>query len=100
MWDELCQGSIGAVVLADIRRLADCFAAVDYMDSRGLPYIVALNQFDGSESYDLSEVRLALRVPGHVPVLTCDARDRHQASQALTALVEHVLHLRHSASRN
>lgn len=95
MWDELCQGAIGAIVLADTRRLADCFACVDYMDNRRLPYVVALNQFDGAPAYDLAEVRTALRVAAHVPVLTCDARDRYEVRQCLIALVEHVLALRH-----
>ena len=47
MWDELVQGAIGAVVLVDSRRLADCFPAVDFFEDRKLPYIVALNCFDG-----------------------------------------------------
>ncbi len=91
MWDELCRGAIGAVILADTRRLADCFGAVDYMDNRGLPYVVALNLFDGAPVYDLAEVAQALQVPAHVPLLTCDARDRYQVRQTLVALVEHVL---------
>jgi signal recognition particle receptor subunit beta len=91
MWDELCRGAIGAVVLADMRRLADCFGAVDYMDSRRLPYVVALNQFTDAPRHDLAEVRLALRVPGQVPLLTCDARDRYGVRQTLIALVEYVL---------
>ncbi|HEY7222540.1 MAG TPA: ATP/GTP-binding protein [Micromonosporaceae bacterium] len=94
MWGELCLGAIGSVVLADARRLDDCFASMDYMEHRGLPYVVALNQFDGAPRYELSEVRLALRVPGDIPVLTCDARDRDHVRQVLTALVEHVLALR------
>lgn len=94
MWDELCRGAIGAVVLADARRLDDCFGAVDFMDSRGLPYVVALNLFTGAPRYDLAEVREALRVPWQVPLLTCDARDRAQVRQTLIALVEHVLDLR------
>jgi signal recognition particle receptor subunit beta len=98
MWDELCRGAIGAVVLADTRRLADCYGAVDYMDDRGLPYVVALNLFVDAPRYDLAEVRQALRVPGHVPLLTCDARDRYEVRQTLIALVEHVLSLRRSLS--
>jgi signal recognition particle receptor subunit beta len=94
MWDELCQGAIGAVVLADTRRLADCFAAVDYMDSRGMPFVVALNMFDNAPRYDLLEVRQALRVPPDVPVVTCDARTRSEVGQVLIVLVEHVLRLR------
>jgi uncharacterized protein len=95
MWDELCRGAIGAVILADTRRLADCYGAVDYMDDRGLPYVVALNVFADAARYDLAEVRQALRVPGQVPLLTCDARDRYEVRQTLIALVEHVLSLHH-----
>jgi signal recognition particle receptor subunit beta len=91
MWDELCRGAIGAVILADTRRIADCFAAVDYMDNRNLPYVVALNLFDGAPVYDLAEVAQALQVPAHVPLLTCNARDRYEVRQTLIALVEHVL---------
>jgi signal recognition particle receptor subunit beta len=94
MWDELCRGAIGAVVLADTRRLGDCYGAVDYMDDRRLPYVVALNLFTDAPRYDLAEVRQALRVPEHVPVVTCDARDRYEVRQTLIALVEHVLSLR------
>jgi len=94
MWDELCRGAIGAVVLADTRRLGDCYGAVDYMDDRGLPYVVALNLLDDAPRYELAEVREALRVPGRVPLLTCDARDRYEVRQTLVALVEHVLSLR------
>ncbi|WP_432975046.1 GTP-binding protein [Dactylosporangium sp. CA-233914] len=94
MWDELCRGAIGAVVLADTRRLGDCFAAVDYMDSRGLPYVVVLNVFDGAPRHDLAEVRHALRVPDHVPVLRCDARNRDDVRHALVELVQYALRLR------
>ena len=90
MWDELCRGAIGAVVLADIRRLADCFAAVDYMEHRALPYVIVLNTFPGTPGHDLAEVRRALRVPEHVPVLHCDARSRDDVRHALIELVEYA----------
>jgi signal recognition particle receptor subunit beta len=83
-----------AIILADTRRLAGCFGAVDYVDNRRLPYVVALNQFVDAPRYEVAEVRMALRVPDHVPLLTCDARDRYEVRQALIALVEHVLSLR------
>jgi uncharacterized protein len=95
MWDELCRGAIGAVVLADVRRLADCFGAVDYMDNRRLPYVVALNQFADAPRFDLAELRMALRVADHVPVLCCDARQRYEVRQTLIALVEYVLTRHH-----
>ncbi|MET7394248.1 ATP/GTP-binding protein [Dactylosporangium sp. NPDC005572] len=91
MWDELCKGAIGAVALADTRRLGDCFAAVDYMEHRGVPYVVVLNVFADASRYDLAEVRRALRVPDHVPLLSCDARSRGDVRQSLVALVEYAL---------
>ena len=97
MWDELFRGAIGTVVLADTRRLADCFGAIDFADSRGMPYLVALNPFDRAPTYDLDEVRQALRIPGQVPLLTCDARDRHQVRETLIDLVKHVLDRRRPA---
>ena len=97
MWDELFRGAIGAVVLADTRRLADCFAAIDYADDRGVPYTVALNTFVDAPTYDPAEVRQALRIPDHLPLLTCDARNRYEVRQTLIGLVEHVLTRRRPA---
>jgi uncharacterized protein len=91
MWDDLAYGALGAVVLADTRRLGDCFPAVDYFERRGLPFIVAVNVFDGSEHYDPDDVRIALDLDPHVPALLCDARDRSSVKQVLITLVEHVL---------
>jgi len=91
MWDELASGAIGAVVLADTRRLADCFSAVDYFEQRGLPFLVAVNQFDGARIYDPARVKAALDLDPHVPVLVCDARERESAKQTLVSLVKHVI---------
>src|SRR5215468_3475256 len=91
LWDELAVGALGAVVLADTRRLADCFPSVDYFERRGTPFIVAVNCFDGADRYDLDEVRLALDLHPSVPVIMCDARHRESGKAALIALVEHVL---------
>ncbi|MDX3240235.1 ATP/GTP-binding protein [Streptomyces sp. ME03-5709C] len=91
MWDDLVRGAIGAVVLADTRRLADAFPALDYFESSGLPYAVAVNQFEGTTAYDETDVREALAVPDEVPVLICDARDRHSVVQVLLALVKQAL---------
>jgi signal recognition particle receptor subunit beta len=91
MWDELAIGALGAVVLADTRRLADSFPAIDYFESRQIPFIVALNRFDGARRYAVEDVRTALDLdPGH-PVVSCDARSRASGIGVLTALVEHVL---------
>jgi signal recognition particle receptor subunit beta len=91
MWDDLVRGAIGAVVLADTRRLADAFPALDYFDSSGLPYTVAVNHFEGTTPYDEHDVREALAVPAHVPVLICDARKRYSVVEVLLALVAQAL---------
>ena len=91
MWDDLVRGAIGAVVLADTRRLADCFAAVDFFEDRRLPYVLGVNLFDGMLRHDLEDVREALAIDPAVPILTVDARDRESTKQALIALVEHAL---------
>jgi uncharacterized protein len=91
VWDELSLGAIGAIVLADTRRLADCFPSVDYFERRGLPFIVAVNQFEGSRHYDVTEVQLALNLDPDVPVIICDARARESARDALICLVEHAM---------
>ncbi|MEU6776682.1 ATP/GTP-binding protein [Streptomyces sp. NPDC046759] len=91
MWDDLVRGAIGAVVLADTRRLKDCFPALDYFESCRLPYVVAVNHFDGSELFEPEDVREALTIPAHVPVMIMDARRRISAIETLLALVGHAL---------
>ena len=91
MWDDLIQGAIGAVVLVDTRRLADSFPAVDYFESAGLPFIVAVNGFDGDFPHAVQDVQEALSVSPHVPMIQCDARDRKSTKAALIALVEHAM---------
>ncbi|MFF3262618.1 GTP-binding protein [Streptomyces sp. NPDC002932] len=91
MWDDLVRGAIGAIVMADTRRLADCFPALDYFESCGLPYIVAVNHFEGTPGFDSEDVREALTVPPHVPVVIMDARNRINVVEALLALVRHAL---------
>jgi hypothetical protein len=93
MWDELCRGAIGAVVLADTRKLEDCFPAVDYFEQLAVPFVVAVNCFDGQQTHDPDDVRDALAVGDHVPVLLCDARDRRSTQLALIELVQHALTL-------
>ncbi|MFD1830115.1 MULTISPECIES: GTP-binding protein [Streptomyces] len=93
MWDDLVRGAIGAVVMADTRRLEDCFPALDYFESCGVPYVVAVNHFDGTEYYEAEDVREALSVPDRVPVLIMDARKRDTVLDSLTALVGHALEL-------
>jgi signal recognition particle receptor subunit beta len=91
MWDDLVRGAIGAVVMADTRRLKDCFPALDYFESCGLPYVVAVNHFDGSELYEPEDVREALTIPAHIPVMIMDARRRSSVIETLLALVAHAL---------
>ncbi|MGW7271475.1 GTP-binding protein [Streptomyces sp. NPDC054864] len=91
MWDDLVRGAIGAVVLADTRRLSDCFPALDYFESCGLPYIVAVNHFDGTEEFESADVREALTIPPHIPVLIMDARQRISVIESLLSLVGHAL---------
>jgi hypothetical protein len=91
MWDELCQGALGAVILVDTRRLSDCFASIDYFERRGLPFIIAVNSFEGAQRHDPRDVRIALDLNNEVPIVVCDVRERESAKQALITLVEHVL---------
>jgi uncharacterized protein len=93
MWDELALGALGAVVLADTRRLADCFPAIDYFERREIPFIIALNVFDGSRLYGVDDVRTALDLDSSVPIITCDARSRESAKEVLISLIEHVLYV-------
>ncbi|MEU5566691.1 MULTISPECIES: GTP-binding protein [Micromonospora] len=90
LWDELAFGALGAVVLADTRRLSDCFPSIDYFEQRGIPFVVGVNCFDGARQYDLATVRRALDLDPEVPVLLCDARDRQSGKLVLIGLVEHV----------
>ena len=91
MWDELALGALGAVVLADTRRLADSFPAIDYFERREIPFIVALNCFDGARRYAAGDVRVALDLDPGLPIIMCDARSRESAKDVLITLIEHVL---------
>ena len=91
MWNELSRGAIGAVVLADTRRLTDCFAAIDYFEARDVPFVIAVNPFDGNRTHSLTEVREAVQVGDHLPMVYCDARQRADVKNALIAVVEHAL---------
>jgi uncharacterized protein len=93
MWDELAIGALGAVVLADTRRLADCFPAIDYFEQRGTPFIVAVNCFDGARRFPAEIMRSALNLNADVPIVLCDARHRGSCRDALVTLVEHAIRL-------
>ncbi|SDJ48554.1 GTP-binding protein [Streptomyces indicus] len=91
MWDELSEGALGAVVLADTRRLEDCFSAVDFFERRGIGFVVAVNEFDGAFRYEPEEVRAAIDLRPEVPVVLCDARISSSGVQTLVTLVQHLL---------
>ena len=91
MWDDLVRGAIGAVVLVDTRRLADCFAAVDFFEDRKLPFIVGVNCFNGLLLHHVEDVREAMELDSSVPIVTCDARERVSTKQTLITLVEHAI---------
>ncbi|MFI9775587.1 MULTISPECIES: GTP-binding protein [unclassified Streptomyces] len=91
LWDELATGALGAVVLADTRRLEDCFAAVDYFERRSIPFVVGVNCFEGSARYPADAVRQALDLDSDVPVLMCDAREKETVKEVLIGVVEHAM---------
>jgi signal recognition particle receptor subunit beta len=91
MWDDLVRGAIGAVVLVDTDRLEQCFPAVDYFEARQIPFVVAVNCFDGVAKHQLDDVREALAVPAHVPMMYTDARSRAATKQSLVLLVQHAM---------
>ncbi|MFF0064228.1 MULTISPECIES: ATP/GTP-binding protein [unclassified Streptomyces] len=91
LWDELAQGALGAVVLADTRRLEDSFAAIDYFERRGIPFTVAVNCFEGAGRFPGESVRAALDLDSEVPLLMTDARERESVKEVLVAVVEHAL---------
>jgi len=91
MWDDIVQGAIVAVVLVDTRRLADAFSSIDYFEARGLPFVVAVNEFEGARRYPIEDVREALSLPPDAVIMNCDARSRESAKGILIAATEHAL---------
>jgi signal recognition particle receptor subunit beta len=91
LWQDLTVGALGALVVVDTRRLDDCFPAVDYFERAGLPFVVAVNRFDGEVQHDLDDVRWALAVPAGVPLITFDARERRSIRDALLAVLRQAL---------
>ncbi|MFF6992522.1 ATP/GTP-binding protein [Streptomyces sp. NPDC010273] len=91
MWDELSEGSLGAVVLADTRRLEECFAALDYFERRSIPFVVGVNCFEGADRYPVDAVRQALDLDEDVPLMLCDARDRASVKDVLIEVVQHAM---------
>ena len=91
MWDDICTGAIGAVVLVDTRRIDQCFPAVDYFEAKQVPFVVGVNNFEGAPRYPVDEVRDALGVGPHVPMVECDARERQSVKGALITLLESLV---------
>jgi signal recognition particle receptor subunit beta len=91
VWDDLVRGAIGAIILADVRRLQDSLAAADFFAARNLPFLIAVNEFDGGPGHPTHAVREALTLPDHIPVITVDARDRNSVKAALIAVAEYSL---------
>jgi uncharacterized protein len=99
MWDDLTLGTIGAVVMADTRRIADSFASIDYFERSGIPFIVAVNCFDGAPQFEPEDIRIALTLNPGVPVVMCDARNRDSVKGVLVSLVRYVMNTRNQASQ-
>ncbi len=91
MWDDLCRGAIGAIVLVDTARLNEAFSPLDYFEAKGIPFIVCVNEFEGTQKYPVAEIREALALPTDVPIMTVDARDRDSAKGALVRVTEFAL---------
>ncbi len=98
MWDDLSLGAIGAVVMADTRRIADCFASIDYFERSGTPFIIAVNCFDGAPRYGPEDIRIALTLKPEVPIVMFDARNRDSVKKVLVSLVRYVLSIRSQAT--
>ena len=99
MWDDLSLGAIGAVVMADTRRIADCFASIDYFEHSGTPSIIAVNCFDGAPRFEPEDIRIALTLKPEVPIVMCDARSRDSVKKVLVSLVRYVLNTRSQPSQ-
>lgn len=99
-WDELAHGAIGAIVLADTRRLDECRPSIEYFKSRGTPFAVAINCFGGTESHCSETLRKTLELAANTPMIVCDARDRASVKEVLITLVEHVLDMIHHRGKH
>jgi signal recognition particle receptor subunit beta len=98
MWDDLSVGAIGAVIIADTRRIADCFASIDYFERAGTPFVIAVNAFDNAPRYDIEDIRIALTLNPEVPIVLMDARSRESVKKVLISLVRYVMTSRSPAN--
>jgi uncharacterized protein len=99
MWDDLSVGALGAVIMADTRRVADCFASIDYFERAGTPFIIAVNCFDDAPRFEAGDIRIALALNPEVPIVMCDARERDSVKQVLVKLVRYVMTLSNRTGR-
>jgi hypothetical protein len=91
MWDELAVGAVGAVIMADTRRISDCFASIDYFERKMTPFVIAVNCFDGAPTFEPEDIRIALSLDAEIPIVLCDARQRDSVRKVLVSLVRHVI---------
>ena len=91
MWDDICNGALGAVVLVDTRRIDQCFPAIDYFEAKQVPFVVGVNNFEGAPRYAIGEVRDALGIGEHVPAVECDARHKESVKTTLITLLESLV---------
>ena len=91
LWDDLSEGALGAIVIADTRRIEDCFPTIEYFEDRRTPFLLAVNRFEGAQRFELEEVREAVGIDETIPIVECDARERDSVKRALVALLDRVL---------
>ncbi len=91
MWDDICLGALGAVVLVDPRRITDSFPGIDYFEANAIPFVIGVNVFDGAPRYPTNEIREALGVAGDTPIVDCDARNKDSVKMVLLTLLESLV---------
>ena len=91
MWDDICLGALGAVVLVDPRRITDSFPGIDYFEANGIPFVIGINVFDGAPRYPVPEIREALGVAPDTPIVECDARNKDSVKMVLLTLLESLV---------
>ena len=91
MWDDICLGALGAVVLVDPRRITDSFPGIDYFEANAIPFVIGVNVFDGAPRYPIPEIREALGVAEDTPIVDCDARNKDSVKMVLLTLLESLV---------
>ncbi|MER6617524.1 GTP-binding protein [Streptomyces xantholiticus] len=90
LWKDMLVGALGAVVLTDTRRLDQSFDIMGLLEEHGMPYAVAVNQFDGAPDFPEAEIREALDLLPETPLVICDARNATSSVRALISLIEYL----------